>query len=128
MGRSLRSLALLPCLLLGSAQAGPSIVDIRWDANGRFVHQAEVPADKFLEVCGALPLGQRINWRFQGSAPTNFNIHYHLGKETVYAVQLTGVREAAQALQVQVEQEYCWMWSNKTAAAATLSLELRAEP
>jgi hypothetical protein len=126
-GPRLAGLALLPWLLLVSAQAAPHIVDLRWDANGRFTHQAEVPAGKFVEVCGALKPGQKITWSFQGGAAMNFNIHYHLGKETVYPVKLAGVRDAAQTLNVQVEQVHCWMWTNKSPAAAGLTLSLAIE-
>lgn len=118
-------LALLP---LGAALAAPHIVDIRWDASGRFAHQAEVPAGKFLEVCGALKSGQKIAWSFQGPEAMNFNIHYHLGKETVYPVKLASVRDATQTLTVQAEQVHCWMWTNKGSAPASLDLVLKIEP
>ncbi|MFN3302865.1 MAG: hypothetical protein ACK44A_04005 [Roseateles sp.] len=114
-------LALLP---LGSALAAPHIVDLQWDASGRFAHQADVPAGKFVEVCGALKPGQQVAWRFSGGAPMDFNIHYHLGKETVYPVQLTAVRQAEQTLQVRSAQVHCWMWTNKGHEAATLSVTL----
>lgn len=118
----------LSLLLIGAAKASAHIVDIRWDANGRFVHKAEIPAGKFVEVCGALQPGQRIAWSFQGSAPTKFNIHYHRGKETVFPTQLDAVKEAAQTLEVQAEQVHCWMWSNKGSAALSIELRLRSEP
>ncbi|MGQ3051291.1 MAG: hypothetical protein ACT6S0_05870 [Roseateles sp.] len=111
----------------GAAIAASHIVDIKWDAQGQFVHQADVAPAKFVEVCGELKPGQRIAWSFKGSAPMNFNIHYHLGKETVYPVKLSAARDGAQTLQVQVEQVYCWMWSNKTASGASLDLALKIE-
>lgn len=113
---------------LGAAMASAHIVDIRWDADGRFVHKAEIQAGKFVEVCGALKPGQKIAWSFQGSAPTNFNIHYHLGKETVYPAKLSAVKDAAQTLDVQTDQVHCWMWSNKGAATSTVDLILKIEP
>lgn len=113
---------------LGAAMASAHIVDIQWDASGRFVHKAEIQAGKFVEVCGALKPGQKITWSFQGSAPMNFNIHYHLGKETVFPAKLSAVKDAAQTLNVQAEQMHCWMWSNKGAALATLDLDLKIEP
>lgn len=126
-GRLLTSLglALLP---LGSALAAPHIVDLQWDAGGRFAHQAEVPPGKFVEVCGALKPGQQVDWRFQGGAPMDFNIHYHIGKETVYPVKLTAARQAEQTLSVRAAQVHCWMWTNKGSEAATLSLTLSLKP
>lgn len=112
----------------GSAAAAPHIIDIRWDASGRFAHQVEVPAGKFIEVCGALKTGQRIAWTFESSQALAFNIHYHRGKETVYPVKLAAAEQAADSLAVQVDEPYCWMWSNKSAAAASLRLELLTRP
>ena len=109
---------------LGAAMASAHIVDIQWDASGRFVHKAEIQAGKFVEVCGALKPGQKITWSFQGSAPMNFNIHYHLGKETVFPAKLSAVKDAAQTLNVQAEQMHCWMWSNKSTQPLALQLTL----
>ena len=58
----------------------------------------------------------------------NFNIHYHLGKETVFPAKLSAVKDAAQTLNVQAEQMHCWMWSNKGASMTTLDLILKIEP
>ena len=113
---------------MGSAVAASHIIDIRWDANGQFAHKAEVQPAKFVEVCGKLKSGQRIAWSFEGSAAMNFNIHYHVGKDTVYPTRLNEVKDAAQTLQVQAEQVHCWMWSNKTLAPASLHLALKIEP
>ncbi|MGQ3095325.1 hypothetical protein [Roseateles sp.] len=111
-----------------SAVASSHIVDIQWDASGQFAHKAEVQPTKFVEVCAKLKPGQKIAWSFQGSAAMNFNIHYHLGKETVYPAKLTEVREAAQTLRVEAEQVHCWLWSNKTSAVALLDVALKIEP
>ncbi|KQW42268.1 MULTISPECIES: hypothetical protein [unclassified Roseateles] len=123
-------LAGLSALLMapfGAAVAANHIVDIEWDAQGRFAHQAEVPPTKFVEVCGKLTPGQKVAWSFKGGAPMNFNIHYHLGKETVYPVKLNEVKDGAQTLEVQAGQVYCWMWSNKTPSTASLELALKIE-
>ncbi len=130
-GSLLRTLGLgagLSLAPLGVAMASSHIVDIQWDAHGRFVHKADIQAGKFVEVCGALKPGQKIAWSFQGSAPMNFNIHYHLGKETVFPAKLSAVKDAAQTLNVQAEQMHCWMWSNKSSAVATLDVALKIEP
>lgn len=113
---------------LAAATAAAHIVDIQWDASARFVHKAEIQAGKFVEVCGALKPGQKIAWSFQGSAPMNFNIHYHLSKQTVFPAKLSAVKDAAQTLNVQAEQMHCWMWSNKGTAMSTLDLVLKIEP
>lgn len=113
---------------MGAAFAANHIVEIKWDAEGQYTHQAEVLPTKFVEVCGKLKPGQKVAWSFKGGAPMNFNIHYHLGKETVYPVKLSEVKDGAQTLQVQAEQVHCWMWSNKTPATASLDVALKIEP
>ncbi|KQW51200.1 MULTISPECIES: hypothetical protein [unclassified Roseateles] len=113
---------------MGTAVAANHIVDIQWDAGGQFAHQAEVPPAKFVEVCGKLKPGQKVAWSFKSGAPMNFNIHYHLGKETVYPVKLSQAKDGAQTLPVEVEQVHCWMWSNKTPATASLDVALKIEP
>ncbi len=120
--------ALLASLPIGMAVAAPHIVDIRWDAEGRFAHESSVPAGKFFEVCGALKAGQKVAWSFKGDDAMDFNIHYHLGKDTVYPVKLKAVRDAAQDLQVQAEQVHCWMWTNKGGQPARLSVTLKTTP
>lgn len=111
-----------------SAIASGHIADVQWDANGQFTHKAEVQPSKFVEVCAKLKPGQKIAWSFQGSAAMNFNIHYHLGKETIYPAKLTEVKEAAQTFQVQAEQVHCWLWSNKTPSTASVDVALKIEP
>ena len=70
--------------LSGAALAAAHIVDIAWSPDGRFEHQAQIAAGKFVEVCGPLAPGGGVRWRFTAGAPVDFNIHYHLGKETVF--------------------------------------------
>ncbi len=113
-------------LALGaSAAARAEIVDIRWSADGRFEHQGLIKAGKFVELCGKLPAGLALRWDFDASTPVDFNVHYHLGKEVVFPNRLTGVEKAQDTLITTTPQDYCWMWSNKSAAPATLSVRLQ---
>ena len=115
-------------LLAGSLWAGTlvaaTLVDIRWSPEGRFVHQAPIAAGQFVEVCGKLAAGDRVRWRFTASAPLDFNIHYHVGKDVVYPVKQLQVSSAQAELPVSAPQDYCWMWTNKGSAPATWSVEL----
>ena len=56
--------ALTAALLLGGAWGGAQgashIVDITWSPEGRCVHQAQIAAGKFFEVCGKLAAGQGV--------------------------------------------------------------------
>ncbi len=112
-------------LAAAHAEATATLVDIAWDAQGRFRHAATLPAGQVLEVCGRLQAGVVVAWRHDTSVPVAFNIHYHVGKDVVYPVQVASTRGGADRLRVTQEQDYCWMWTNKTGGAATVTLELK---
>jgi hypothetical protein len=55
----------------------------------------------------------------------DFNVHYHMGKEVVFPSKLAAVASASDTLDAKIEQDYCWMWSNKSTRPATLLVKLR---
>ncbi|MES2717208.1 MAG: hypothetical protein V4795_15670 [Pseudomonadota bacterium] len=110
--------------LCGAALAAGPIVDIAWAPDGRFAHQAQIAAGKFVEVCGKLSAGQGVRWSFTAGAPVDFNIHHHVGKEAVFPVKQTQVAVGRDTLNISVSQEYCWMWTNKGSAPVGLTVEL----
>jgi hypothetical protein len=114
--------ALLAAVFCG---AHAEIVDITWSDDGRFSYQGQLAAGKFVELCGKLPAGLAVRWDFEAGAPLDFNVHYHMGKEVVFPFKRSAVATAKDTLVTRVEQDYCWMWSNKSAAAATLAVNLR---
>ena len=111
-------------LVLASASGHAAIVDIQWSPDGRFEHKASVAPGKFVELCGKLALGSRVRWSFEGTAATNFNIHYHVGKDVVYPAKKDQVQREQGELRVEADQDYCWMWSNKSGAALDLRVTL----
>lgn len=119
-------LAALLLAALGNAHAaGESLVEIQWNPNGVFQHSVDLAPGKFLEVCGKLAKGQVIRWQFESAAELDFNIHYHQGKDVVFPSKLGKVKLAKEALSVPIDQDYCWMWSNKGQSAASLRLQLQ---
>ena len=114
---------LLPALA-GHA-VGAELVDIRWPGDGRYLHQASIAPGKFVELCGKLPAGLRVRWDFDADRPLDFNVHYHLGKQVMFPFKRSAVAQAGDTLDVQAEQDYCWMWTNKSAAPAALSVTLQ---
>ena len=108
-----------------SAQA--EVVDIRWSGEGRFEHHATVAPAKFVELCGKLPAGLKVVWGFDAGAPLDFNIHYHVGKDVVYPSKLKAVATFSDTLHTQLDQDYCWMWTNKSQVAAKLSVKLQRQ-
>lgn len=80
----------------------------------------------FDERCITLAAGQSIRYNFSASAPVDFNIHYHRGKDVFYPVRRSRVREAEGAFRAQEADNYCLMWehSGSGSAAVTGSFEL----
>ena len=117
----------LSLAILCSTAARADIIDIAWNEQGRFERRVSVAPGKFAEVCGKLARADSVAWRFKASGPLNFNIHYHEGKKVVYPARQEQVSRAADVLPVKVDQTYCWMWTNKTSAPASLKLELQKD-
>lgn len=101
------------------------IVEIAWDSNGRFERSVTVPPAKFAEICGKLPAGLNLRWAFDASTPLDFNIHYHVGKEVLFPAQLKAVAAVQDTLDTRIEQDYCWMWSNKSKLPATVTVKMQ---
>ena len=120
--------ALVPCLaaaLLGlPAFAGAEMVPVEWNAAGQFDKVLPVQAGKFVEACERLPRGVRVTWSFEAGAPLDFNIHYHEGKKVLFPARKDKVDQDAGTLATELEQDYCWMWTNKGATATTLRFRL----
>lgn len=114
--------AALLAAILPAAQA--QVVNIRWSVEGRFVHQGTVAAGKFVELCGKLPAGRQVRWSFDAAAPLDFNLHYHQGKAVVTPARLVQATQGRQTLLTKTEQDYCWMWTNKTPSDVGLAVLL----
>ena len=117
--------ALALALAATGTSAFADIVDIAWDASGRFDRTVSVAPAKFAEVCGKLPAELKVRWSFDASAPLDFNVHYHIGKQVVFPSKLAAVAAAKGVLDTKIDQDYCWMWSNKSASAATVTVKLQ---
>ena len=116
-----RGVVITSILLVSLAPtAHAELVEIGWSSGGTFMQQKQIGTGKFFEVCAKLPAGLKVEWSFEASGPTDFNIHYHVGKEVVYPTKMAQTARAQDTLQVKAEQDYCWMWSNKTAEPVVL--------
>jgi hypothetical protein len=62
------------------------------------------------EECAHLTAGERLDYRYQSSAPLDFNIHYHEGNAVLAPV----VREHSTGdsgwFEARVAQDYCLAW------------------
>ncbi|MEY3755063.1 MAG: hypothetical protein RLY27_1671, partial [Pseudomonadota bacterium] len=80
------SMVSAPMLLLFALACSVStsqaeLISFKLDSNLSFKTQSNIQPGKFSEVCGKLKKGNLIRWQFDSSAPLDFNIHYHEGKE-----------------------------------------------
>ncbi len=114
----------LSLAILCSTAARADIIDIAWNEQGRFERRVSVAPGKFAEVCGKLARADSVAWRFEASGPLNFNIHYHEGKDVRYPERRDALAGASGRLQVVLDQDYCWMWTNKSGQAVDLNVLL----
>jgi hypothetical protein len=119
----MRAASLFLTLLLPVA-ASAEIVDIKW-TDGTFAHKTSIAPTKFLEVCGKQKTGDVVQWKFIGNAPADFNIHYHVGKDVSYPENRKAVASAEGSLVAPLDQDFCWMWTNKSAQVLALDVKLQ---
>lgn len=79
-----------------------------------------IGAGKFDEHCLKIEAGRAIAYRFDASAPVDFNIHYHRGKDVLYPVRRDATRRLASTFRAESTDDYCLMWENRGAAAVTV--------
>jgi hypothetical protein len=115
---------LLGAGLLLAATARAEVIDIEWSPAQRFERRLSVAPGGFAEVCGTLAKGSSVSWRFDAGERLDFNVHYHEGKAVHYPVKRAGVARAEGRLRPKIEQDYCWMWSNKSSRPAALKVQL----
>lgn len=101
-----------------------SVLDIHFDQEQRQTMKETLAVGKSLELCGPLKQGAQIQWRFETAEKLDFNIHYHVGSAVTYPAKLKQAKTGAGRLQVEQEQTYCWMWTNRGRKNAIVSATL----
>ena len=99
------------------------IIHVDWTERS-FSHTSSIAPTKILEVCDRSKQGDTITWQFKGSAATDFNIHYHVGKQVSYPKKGKGVMADSGKLAIPADRGYCWMWTNRGKEPVNLSVEL----
>ena len=100
------------------------LVPLEWSTDGEFSKEMSIPAGKFVEACGKLPAKTQVVWSFEVGGPTDFNVHFHEGKKVHFPSKKSAVSKANGTLNAEVEQDYCWMWTNKGSADVSLQFKL----
>ena len=113
--------------LFASAPARAGVIWIAWDSQGAFEQTVKVAPGEFAEVCGKLVKDESVGWSFASPSNLNFNVHYHVAKETVFFTTKDKVAKLQGELKVPVDKNYCWMWTNKNGAAASLSFRMKKQ-
>lgn len=110
----------LVCLALAAAPA--------FGAQGEGAYSLKLSGKAFDERCLKLAAGEAVHYRFSASAPVDFNIHYHRGKDVFYPVKHSGVREAKGTFRADAGDDYCLMWEHAGAGTATVEGTLERVP
>ena len=87
----------------------------------------DVRARGFNEHCVKLDAGERVRYRYSANGETDFNIHYHVGKEAEFPAKQAQARSGQDILRVAVREDYCWMWSNKSSGRARIDVLLQRQ-
>lgn len=115
----------LAAALLAAATVHASVTEIRWDERGGAALRTQVAPGKFAQWCGALRTREVVNWEFEAAEPLDMNIHFHDARIVRYPVQRESVRLWRGTLQAALDQQYCWMWSNRGATPVALQARLQ---
>jgi hypothetical protein len=95
--------------------------------NAAVSRKIQLPGKEFHEECLELAARQRLAYAFRASRALQFNIHYHAGDKTLYAVRKNS-RRAHAAYVPHAARGYCLMWTNPRAAAVELEYSLSVSP
>ncbi|MDP9131336.1 MAG: hypothetical protein M3N35_13220 [Candidatus Binatota bacterium] len=108
---------------VGSATA--ELVEVRLAPGTIVERRLTMAPGKFAELCSDLQRGQTVSWQFRANAAMDFNIHYHVDKHVEYPEQRKNVKDASGNLVIEVDQGYCWMWTNRSATQVAVDVTLR---
>ena len=116
---------LLSALVFSFTTCKAEVISFKLEANPSFKTQVNIQPGKFSEVCGKLKKGNLIRWQFDSSAPLEFNIHYHEGKNVIFPYKMSAIKSGEEELLISLDQDYCWMWTNKSKEEVKLEMSLR---
>ena len=83
----------------------------------RTVAKRDLAPYAFHEDCANLSPGDRLDYRFESTAPVKFNIHYHDANMVVMPITRDDVTSDAGVFAPQLKQGYCLMWEAGPAGA-----------
>lgn len=104
MSRNVLAFAVL-CLASSTAIAeGLSL-----DGQDCFHHRAELAPGQAFEICGSMPQGEKLTWKFLALAPVEFALRQGAME---YAAPTVASTSGGQFV-APAAQRYCWLWTNR---------------
>lgn len=109
------------CALLSvSAFAGP--IEFAFDGQQCFHHATPVPANATLEICGPLPRGEVVLWKFDAGDDLPLVLRAEGRSKPIES------HAASRGLRGQfvppAEGRYCWTWKNAAASPVPFAMEM----
>jgi hypothetical protein len=73
------------------------------------------------EVCMPLDAGDTLLWHFKSSAPADFNLHQHIGKDVLMPVDRKAVAEDRAEHRIDRKNDWCLMWTAPAGQALSVN-------
>ena len=105
--------------------AAAELIEVKLAPGSPVERRLSVAPGKFAELCSALQRGQVVSWQFRSDTATDFNIHYHVDNRVEYPEKRKNVKDADGRLVIEIDQDYCWMWTNRSAATIGVDVTLK---
>jgi hypothetical protein len=126
----LKNLLLTPRAFLIATTAALSVSayanDIAW-VNNTSSSTEKIAPGKIAEQCTDMERGASVRWKFNADGALQFNIHRHAGNDVTYANRSYNTRELDGVFKPAGQHQWCWMWTNETAAVVSLRVEMKRE-
>lgn len=107
--------------MLAIVLVAATTLDFQFAGEQCFHYQGEVPARATLEICGALPREEVVQWKATSGSDLAISIHDPTGRAHASG---TAGRIAGGQFVSPAGQRYCWRIVNAGAHAAALALEM----
>jgi hypothetical protein len=110
--------AALPCI----AALAASPVEFLFEGGQCFHHRAQLAPGATLEVCGPLPTGEQVAWKFDAAGPVDFSLRPQGAGAA--AERREGSRGTRGLFVTPEARRYCFSFRNAARVEVALAMEL----
>jgi hypothetical protein len=110
----MRANPILACLFLGAGIAAAAA-----ELKVPRLFALDLKPGKVHEECLTIAKGANIDFEWSATQPVDFNIHFHRGDEVSYPVKADNARQKKGRFSPGAKEDYCWMWTAKSATRLT---------